>query len=176
MDPSIARRERDQLMPEDTGSLPIGPVGPHGTEPKPAPPRLKQTYGDPAEQPERHRDAHQVAAQRAGQSVPQPERAPAKGTGVRTRVICVVNRKGGVGKTTTTFNLAGALVEMGHEVLVIDLDPMGSLCRSLGVFPEEVALSDLLIGVEGSLGSLIRPPTFPICTSSRGTQTCGPSR
>ena len=77
------------------------------------------------------------------------------------RIISVVNRKGGVGKTTTTFNLAGTLAQMGHEVLVIDIDPMGSLCRSLRIYPGEVALSDLLIAPNGSLGELIRPTHVP---------------
>ncbi len=77
------------------------------------------------------------------------------------RIICIVNRKGGVGKTTTTFNLAGALVLMGHDVLVVDLDPMGTLCRSLRVYPREVALSDVLIGSNGSLVDLIQPTNVP---------------
>ena len=61
---------------------------------------------------------------------PTPTPAPRKAPYPRPRVLGVVNRKGGVGKTTTTFNLAGALAEKGHQVLVVDLDPMGSLCRS----------------------------------------------
>ncbi len=83
------------------------------------------------------------------------DQRPKAGSAERTRVICVVNRKGGVGKTTTTFNLAGGLAQMGKQVLVIDLDPMGSLGRSIGVFPQELALSDLLIGADGNLGALI---------------------
>lgn len=77
------------------------------------------------------------------------------------RVISVINRKGGVGKTTTSFNLSGALALQGHPVLLIDLDPMGSLCRSLNIRPEEVALSDLLIGLDGSMGELIRRTKIP---------------
>ena len=73
------------------------------------------------------------------------------------RVLCVINRKGGVGKTTCAFNLAGALAHKGRQVLVVDLDPMGSLCRSLHIFPGKITLSDLLVGVGGRLGDLIRP-------------------
>ncbi len=78
------------------------------------------------------------------------------------RVISVVNRKGGVGKTTTTFNLAGVLSQMGHAVLVLDLDPMGSLCRSLQVRPGKVTLSDLLLGIDGELTGLINKTSYPL--------------
>lgn len=85
------------------------------------------------------------AASMAGSPLPQP------------RVICVVNRKGGVGKTTCSFNLAGVLAHMGHQVLLVDLDPMGSLCRSLRIFPGKVTLSEVLAGIGGQLGDLVRP-------------------
>jgi chromosome partitioning protein len=49
-----------------------------------------------------------------------------------TRVISIANEKGGVAKTTTTLSLAGALVERGYEVLLIDLDPQANLSLSLG--------------------------------------------
>lgn len=54
------------------------------------------------------------------------------------RVIAVANQKGGVGKTTSTLNLGAALVEQGHSVLLLDLDPQGSLTTSLGLDPEEL--------------------------------------
>ena len=44
-------------------------------------------------------------------------------------VIAIVNRKGGSGKTTTAFNLTGALAEREYRVLAVDLDPQGSLSR-----------------------------------------------
>ncbi len=63
-------------------------------------------------------------------------------------IIAVANQKGGVAKTTTVVSLGAALVEMGHRVLVVDLDPQACLTFSLGHDPEklELSLHDVLLG------------------------------
>lgn len=61
-------------------------------------------------------------------------------------IIGVINQKGGTGKTTTTINLGAALVEKRKRVLLIDLDPQGSLSYSLGIVDFERSLSDVFEG------------------------------
>lgn len=68
-----------------------------------------------------------------------------KGLYNQAKVIAIVNHKGGVAKTTTTANLGKALTLLDKRVLVIDMDPQGSLSQILGVDePEEQVVHSLL--------------------------------
>src|SRR5262245_9542609 len=79
--------------------------------------------------------------------LPAPETPPATGGDVTANVIVFANQKGGVAKTTTTLNLGVALRELGHRVLVIDLDPQGNLTMSQGMNPDAIERSmfDVLV-------------------------------
>ncbi len=75
-------------------------------------------------------------------------------------IVSMTNLKGGSAKSTTTFNLAGALAEMGHKVLCIDVDPQKTLGEAFfGVYAGENTLSEVLID-DSLMGPTIQPTDF----------------
>ena len=75
-----------------------------------------------------------------------------------TKVIAIANQKGGVGKTTTSINLGGALAEIGYRVLCVDMDPQANLTVGLGISLSDVrqSMSDVLAEDRLSIEEIVR--------------------
>jgi chromosome partitioning protein len=80
-----------------------------------------------------------------------------------TKVISIANQKGGVGKTTCSINLGGALAELGYRVLCIDMDPQANLTVGLGISLSEVhvSMADVLSEDRVPFDEIVRPSDMP---------------
>ncbi|MGH3441194.1 MAG: ParA family protein [Nitriliruptorales bacterium] len=77
--------------------------------------------------------------------------------------LAFANQKGGVGKTTSVINLGAALAELGNRVLLVDMDPQGSLGVGMGMEPHAVEHSvyNLLMGDETTVEDVLRETSVP---------------
>ena len=71
-----------------------------------------------------------------------------------SKIICIANQKGGVGKTTTAVNLAACLAEQGKRTLLVDMDPQGNASSGLGVKKKKKTVYEAILG-ECTLDSAI---------------------
>lgn len=96
------------------------------------------------------------------------------------KIFCIANQKGGVGKTTTTVNLAAGLAFLGQRVLMVDLDPQGNATMSSGVDKREMPLSVYEVLLEeasitqaripsnwGNEGERAKIPTYDVLGANR---------
>ena len=89
----------------------------------------------------------------------------------RARVTCVVNQKGGVGKTTTSVNLAASIAAAEKKTLLVDMDPQGNASSGVGVRPgtRERTIYDVIIG-QSDMSEVVVQTDVPFLSVAPATQ------
>lgn len=86
------------------------------------------------------------------------------------RIIAIANQKGGVGKTTTTINLAASLAKLGLTSLIVDIDPQGNASTGLGLDVEDREKTTYDLMIDGvPLGQVLKPTTIDGVIIAPGT-------
>ncbi len=92
------------------------------------------------------------------------------------RIFCIANQKGGVGKTTTTVNLAAGLAKVGQRVLMVDLDPQGNATMGSGVDKRQLKTSVYDILLESSTVAEARVTSEKLVAAGCGYDILGANR
>ena len=92
------------------------------------------------------------------------------------RIFCIANQKGGVGKTTTTVNLAAGLAQVGQRVLMVDLDPQGNATTGSGVDKRQLKASVYDVLLESSSVTQARVSSDKLVASGCAYDVLGANR
>ena len=92
------------------------------------------------------------------------------------KIFCIANQKGGVGKTTTTVNLAAGLAKVGQRVLMVDLDPQGNATMGSGVDKRKLALTVYDVLLESASISEARVQSAKLQDAGCGYDILGANR
>ena len=92
------------------------------------------------------------------------------------RIFCIANQKGGVGKTTTTVNLAAGLAKVGQRVLMVDLDPQGNATTGSGVDKRQLKRSVYDVLLESSTVADARVSSEKLVAAGCGYDILGANR
>jgi len=92
------------------------------------------------------------------------------------KIFCIANQKGGVGKTTTTVNLAAGLAKLGQRVLMVDLDPQGNATMGSGVDKRQLELSVYDVLLEASNVATAKVSSEKLIAAGCGYDILGANR